>query len=223
MSWQPTGFDAFNTVDIDLLWREGKVGLRYSGSWEFSRMANDPNVTFERGFLPPPLPNSSEIPATDSTPGATDPPRTTAGDGTVPGDLLTAIQGSEYVTMASSTEKDSNLEQTIDFWMFLTEPQNNAFLVNENQARISSAVDAPLGSIWQEIATFKLPLYEYAIAWWGQGWYWDNDNFMRWRPVFIEWITGQIDEATFYERQEEEFAAGAQRYEEILQEQTDDS
>ena len=44
--------DAFNTVDIDLLWREGKVGLRYSGSWEFSRMANDPNVTFERGFLP---------------------------------------------------------------------------------------------------------------------------------------------------------------------------
>ncbi len=215
--------DAFNTVDIDLLWREGKVGLRYSGSWEFSRMANDPNVTFERGFLPPPLPNSSEIPATDTTPGATDPPRTTAGDGTVPGDLLTAIQGSEFVTMASSTEKDGNLEQTIDFWMFLTEPQNNAFLVNENQARISSAVDAPLGSIWQEIATFKLPLYEYAIAWWGQGWYWDNDNFMRWRPVFIEWITGQIDEATFYERQEEEFAAGAQRYEEILQEQTDDS
>ena len=84
-------------------------------------------------------------------------------------------------------------------------------------------MDGTLGSIWQEIATFELPLYEYAIAWWGQGWYWDNDNFMRWRPVFIEWITGQIDEATFYERQEEEFAAGAQRYEEILEEQTDDS
>ena len=38
--------DGFNTVDIDLLWREGKVGLRYSGSWEFSRMANDPNYNF---------------------------------------------------------------------------------------------------------------------------------------------------------------------------------
>ena len=183
-------------------------------------MANDPNITFERGFLPPPLPNSMDIPATDSTPGATDPPRMTAGDGTVPGDLLTAIQGSEFVTMASSTEADSNLAQTIDFWQFLTAPENNAFLVNENQARISSAVDAPLGTIWQEIATFKLPLYDYAIAWWGQGWYWDNDNFNKWRPVFIEWITGQIDEETFYVRQEEEFSAGAQRYEEILQEET---
>lgn len=211
--------DGFNTVDIDLLWREGKVGLRYSGSWEFSRLANDPNITFERGFLPPPLPNSRDIPATEEWPGATDPPRTTAGDGSVPGELLTAVQGSEFVIIASSSEADNNLAQTIDFWQFLTEPQNNAFLVNENQARISSAVDAPLGSIWQEIATFKLPLYDYAIAWWGQGWYWDNDNFMKWRPIFVEWITGQIDEETFFIRQEEEFAAGAARYEAILKEQ----
>ena len=33
-------------------------------------------------------------------------------------------------------------------------------------------------------------------------------------------MTGQIDEETFYVRQEEEFAAGATRYEEILNEQT---
>ena len=46
---------------------------------------------------------------------------------------------------------------------------------------------------------------------------------MRWRPVFVEWITGRIDEETFFQRQEEEFAAGAQRYEEILKEQSDDS
>ncbi len=164
-----------------------------------------------------------DIPATDTTPGATDPPRTTAGDGTVPGDVLKAEQGTEFVAMASSTEKDGNLDQSIDVWMFITEQQNNAFMVNENQSRISSAKDAPLGSIWSEIATFKLPLYDYTIVWWGQGWYWDRDNFMRWRPVFVEWITGQIDEETFFQRQEEEFAAGAQRYEEILKEQTDDS
>ncbi len=218
-----TWIDGFNTVDVDQLWRQGDIGLRYSGTWEFSQLANDPNVTFERGFLPPPLPNSMDIPATDTTPGATDPPRTTAGDGTVPGDVLKAEQGTEFVAMASSTEKDGNLDQSIDVWMFITEPQNNAFMVNENQSRISSAKDAPLGSIWSEIATVKLPLYDYTIVWWGQGWYWDRDNFMRWRPVFVEWITGQIDEETFFVRQEEEFAAGAQRYEEILQEQTADS
>lgn len=42
----------------------------------------------------------------------------------------------------------------------------------------------------------------------------------KWRPIFVEWITDQIDEETFYQRQEEEFAAGAERYEAILKEQT---
>ena len=210
--------EGFNTTDIDLLWREGKIGLRYAGSWEWSQMANDPNITFERGFLPPPLPNSSDMPATTSQPGAFDPPRTTAGDGSVPGELLTAIQGSEWAIMAASVEKRNNRDEAINWWQFLTAPENNAFLANENQARISSAVDAPLGSIWQEIAQFKLPLYDYAVAWWGQGWYWDNDNFNKWRPIFVEWMTGQIDEATFFKRQEEEFAAGAARYEVVLKE-----
>lgn len=140
-------------------------------------MANDPNITFERGFLPPSISNSSDIPATADWPGATDPPRTTAGDGTVPGDFINAIQRAETVIIASAVEARNNLDETINWWQFITTPENNAFMVNENQRRISSAVDAPLGSIWQEIAQFKLPLYEYAIAWWGQGWYWDNDNF----------------------------------------------
>jgi len=211
--------DGFNTTDLDLLWREGKLGLRYSGSWEWSQMANDPNITFERGFLPPPIPNSNDIVATPSQPGATDPPRTTAGDGTVPADLVTAIQGSEWVIMAASVEKRNNRAEAINWWQFLTAPDNNAFLVNENQFRIPSAKDAPLGSIWQEIAGYKLPLYDYAVAWWGQGWYWDNDNFNKWRPIFVEWMTGQIDEETFFKRQEEEFAAGADRYEAVLKEQ----
>ena len=61
--------EGFNTVDVELLWRQGKLGLRYTGTWEFSQLANAPNITFERGFLPPPLPNSMDIPATDTTPG----------------------------------------------------------------------------------------------------------------------------------------------------------
>jgi len=51
--------------------------------------------------------------------------------------------------------------------------------------------------------------------------YWDNDNFMKWRPIFVAWLTGQIDEETFFERQHEEFAAGAGRYEEIIAEQAE--
>lgn len=211
--------EGFNTTDIDLMWREGKLGLRYSGSWEWSQMANDPNITFERGFLPPPIPSSSDLPSTSTQPGAYDPPRTTAGDGTVPADLVTAIQGSEWVIMQESVEKGKNRDEAISWWQFLTTPENNAFLVNENQFRIPAAKDAPLGSIWQEIATYKLPLYDYQVAWWGEGFYWDNDNFNKWRPIFVEWITGQINEDTFFKRQEEEFAAGATRYAAVLKEE----
>jgi hypothetical protein len=213
--------DGFATTDIDLLWRQGKIGLMNAGSWDFSKIANDPNVTFERGFVPVPIPDSSDIPATATEPGAVDAPRTTAGDGTVPGDLINAIQGAETVILASSVGSRNNLAETINWWQFITTPESNSFMVNENQRRISSAVDASLGPIWQEIAMFQLPLYDYAIAWWGMGLYWDNDNFMKWRPIFVAWLTGQIDEETFYQRQHEEFAAGAARYEEIVKEQAE--
>ncbi len=213
--------EGFNTTDLDLMWREGKLGLVYSGSWDWSQQANDPNITFSRGFLPPPIPDSSDIPAEGDVPGATDPPRTTAGDGTVPGELVRAVQGSETVLMAASSQARNNRAEAILWWQFLTEPENNAFMVNENQQRISSCKDAPLGPIWQEIAQYKLPLYDYSIAWWGQGLYWDNQNFNDWRAICVSYVTGQIDWDTFLDRQQREWEEASARYEEVLKEQED--
>ena len=31
--------DGFATTDIDLLWRQGEIGLMYAGSWDFSKIA----------------------------------------------------------------------------------------------------------------------------------------------------------------------------------------
>ncbi|MHB1296175.1 MAG: ABC transporter substrate-binding protein [Anaerolineae bacterium] len=215
--------DGFNTTDHDLLWREGKLGLRYVGSWDFSNMANDPNIGFARGFLPPPIPNSSDIPAANGKPGAIDPAKMTAGDGTVPAELVKAVQGSETVAMAGSMKARGNVAETINWWQFLTEPQNNSFMTNENQQRISSCKDAPLGPIWKEIAHFKLPLYDYGVAWWGQGLYWDNENFNTWRKITLSYVLGEMDEATFYARQEQEWAEASVRYEKILEEQQEKS
>lgn len=211
--------DGFATTDLDLMWREGKIGLTYAGSWDFSRIANDPNVTFERGFIPPPLPSSQDIPSTATQPGAYDPPRTTAGDGSVPGELMNAVQGAETAIIGSAVKAHNNMAETINWWQFITAPDNNAFMVNENQNRISSAKDAALGSIWKGIASSKLPLYDYSIAWWGQGFYWDNNNFNTWRKIFMAWITGQIDRETHFARQEQEWQEASARYEAVLKEQ----
>lgn len=211
--------DGFNTTDHDLLWREGKLGLRYVGSWDFAKMANDPNITFARGFLPPPLPNASDMPPADGKPGAVDPPRMTAGDGTVPAELVKAVQGSETVAMEIAMKVRGNVAETINWWQFLTEPENNSFMTNENQQRISSCKDAPLGPIWHEIAHFKLPLYDYGVAWWGQGLYWDNENFNTWRKIAVAYVLGEMDLDTFYARQQREWEEASARYELILKEE----
>ncbi|MGQ9682422.1 MAG: ABC transporter substrate-binding protein [Anaerolineae bacterium] len=211
--------EGFATSDLDLMWREGKIGMAYCGSWEFSQIASDPNVKFERGFVPPPIPSSRDIPPLNGVPGATDAPRMTAGDGTVPGELVKAVQGAETVIIANSVQTRKNQAETLKWWQWLTEPQNNAFMVNENQDRIPSAKDAPLGPIWKEIASFKLPLYDYGIAWWGQGLYWDIENFNTWRKICMEFITGQIDEDTFYDLQQKEWEEASARYEKVLEEQ----
>jgi hypothetical protein len=211
-----TWVDGFNTTDLDQLYRQGKTALQYRATWEFSQMAYDPTIPFEQGFLPAPMPNSEDLPFDADEVGAYDPPMMTAGDGSVPGDLITAVQGPDLVILKDAVKAHGNLDETIRWWQYMTTPENNAYIVNENQNYIPSAVDASLGSIWNDIAGFKLPLYDYSIAWWGMGLYWDAQNFQNWRKLFVSWVTGQFDEATFFDRQQTEFEEGASRYEQTL-------
>ena len=125
--------------------------------------------------------------------------------------------------MAGSMKARGNVAETINWWQFLTEPQNNSFMVNENQTRISSCKDAPLAPVWNEIAHFRLPLYDYGVAWWGEGLYWDGENFGTWRKIALAFVLGEMDEATFYARQEQEWAEASARYEKILEEEKEKS
>ncbi len=208
--------DGFNTTDLDALWRQGKLGMQYRATTEFSTLATDPTITFEQGFLPAPIPDSKDLPTTSDLPGAFDPSHLTAGDGTVPGDYITAVQGPDFVVIKNSVDAHDNIDETLKWWQFMTTPDNDSFMVNENQDFIPSAKDGKLGSVWQDIAGFKLPIFDYSIAWWGMGLYWDVQDFENFRKVFVSWVTGQIDEATFFDREQQEFADGAARYEASL-------
>jgi hypothetical protein len=207
-----TWVDGFNTTDLDLLWRQGELPIQYRATWDWSNLANDPTIEFEQGFLPSPMPTSADMPATGATPGAFDPLRQTAGDGSVPGDEIRAIQGPDWVVIKSSVDARNNLEQTINWWQFLTTPENNAFVVNENQQFIPSAKDAQIGPLWQEVANIQLPIYEYTIAWWGMGLFWDAAHFQSWRRIFVAWVTDQITEEEFYSRQVQDSDEAAERY-----------
>jgi hypothetical protein len=197
--------DGWATADLDTMWRDGMIGLRTTGGWEFSAQKNDPLIKFERGMFPMPYVTSKDVE------GATDPTEFTPGDGKVPADLVTAINGPDTAIMKIS-QKRGTTEAAVSWLMWITEPKNNSFLVNENEERIPAVIDAKLGPLYTEIANFKVPKWKYQIAWWGEGLYWDNTHFNEYRKIFVAWMTGQMDDGTFFKRQEEECKAGSDRY-----------
>jgi ABC-type glycerol-3-phosphate transport system substrate-binding protein len=204
--------DGWATSDLDVLWREGRIGLRTTGAWEFADQRNDPFIEFERGLLPPPYVTGKDVP------GGTEPPEFTPGDGKVPADLVTAINGPDTAIMRESVRDHGTQEEAVRWLQWITEPENNAFLVNENEDRIPAAKDAKLGPLFTEIASYKVPKWKYQIAWWGEGLYFDNTHFNELRKIFVAWVTGQMDDETFFDRQQRETAAAADRYEASLKE-----
>lgn len=197
--------DSWVSADIDALWRNGEVGIRTTGAWEFSAQKNDPRMTFERGFLPPPYVTNADVE------GGGEPPAFTAGDGKVPADALAAVGGANWV-ISKETANRGTTDMAVKYMQWFTEPENCAFVVNENEQQVPAVIGAPLGPLYTEIASIKIPQLTYSIAWYGEGLYFDTTHFNNIRSIFVAWATGQIDDATFFQRQEEETAAGADRY-----------
>jgi hypothetical protein len=201
--------DGWATSDLDAQWRDGKIGYRTTGAWEFQAQKSDPLMKFERGLQPMPYVTSKDVP------GGGDPTEFTKGDGTVPGDLVTAINGPDTCIM-KVVQKRNTTDAAVKWLQWLTTPENDAFLVNENQGGIPTSPDAKLGPLFTDIASFKVPKWPYQIAWWGEGLYWDNTQFNELRKIFVGWMTGQMDDATFFQRQEAEAQAGSKRYEDAI-------
>jgi maltose-binding protein MalE len=201
-----TWISGWQNTDLEALWRKGKVGMRTTAAWEFTNQYNDPNITFKRKMVPAPYVTSKDIP------GAVDPTRFTPGDGKVPAELVTAINGGDTCIIKSATKHHNNLKETVMWLQWLTAPENNAFLENENATFIPTSPDAPLASLWHQVASFRVPVHKYEIAWWGEGLFFDATEFDNVRKVFVSWITGQVDDQTFFKLEQQETLAGIARY-----------
>jgi len=209
--------DGFTTIDLESMFKKGdNLFIQYNGAWGFSTYANDPAIDFDIGFLPAFIPLPEDIPPLNGQPGAFAPKEMTKGDGKVPGDYVYAIQGADNVIIKEMVEQHDNEAEAIKFLQFLTTPENSAFIINENQSHIPAAKDAEIGSIFQDIAQFKVPVYEYSISWWGMGLYWDAASFIEWRKIFVAYMQGLIDWDTFIEQMDKEYKEGSDRYAETL-------
>ena len=204
--------EGWSTSDTNQAFREGKIAMQYQNMPAFAGLFNDPNITFDIGFVPAPPVTAQDFE------GANDPPEWTKGDGRVPGEQMTAINGADTSIVKDSVDAHGNFEETLSFLQWITTPENEAFIVNENQEYIPCAKDAQSGPLFRELASYRLPLWEYSIAWWGEGLFFDATQFNNYRKVLEAWFTGQIDEETCFARQQQEWEEGAARYEASLEE-----
>jgi len=201
--------DGWTSADLEVMWRQGQIGMRQTGGWEVTAQYSDPEIKFERILVPPPPVTSADIPE------GNDPQSWTPGDGTLWDGALTLINGPDTAVMKITEERNTVLD-AIHWLQWITEPENCAFLVNENEALVPAVKDAAIGPLWGELLRYQMPLYNYTIAYWGECLYFDATHYNEIRKLFVSWATGQMDDDTFFRRQHEETAAGADRYEESL-------
>ncbi len=204
--------DGWASADVESLWRNGEVGMRQSGAWEVTAQMSDPEIKFPRKLIP-----QASVTAADLE-FANDPPEWTKGDGQIPEGNLVMINGPDQ-GIAAATKERGTTEYAIQWLQWVTTPENDAFIVNENQNLVPTVLTAPLGPIWTELLSYPMPKYEYAIAWWAEGLQFDNTTFNEVRKLFVAWATDQMDDETFFRRQQEEMMAGANRYEEAVKAQ----
>jgi len=204
--------DGWASADVESLWRKGEVGMRQSGAWEVTAQMSDPEIKFERKLIPQASVTSKDLEF------ANDPPEWTKGDGQIPEGNLVMINGPDQ-GIAAATKERGTTDWAVKWLQWVTTPENDAFIVNENQNLVPTVLTAPLGQIWTELLSYPMPKYEYAIAWWAEGLQFDNTLFNETRKLFVAWATDQMDDETFFKRQQDEMVAGANRYEEAVKAQ----
>jgi ABC-type glycerol-3-phosphate transport system substrate-binding protein len=198
--------EGFSTSDMGAMFKQGELFLQYQGSWDFARFQNDPAIDFEVGFLP------AFFPTPDDVPGAHAAMEMTPGGGEIPMEYIVASEGAGHVILKDSVEARGNLEEVLLWWQFLTTPENAGFLVNENQAGIPAVIGAPLGSLWQDIANFQLPMYEYSFTWEGMGLMWDMAYRTQWFELLVANTLGIISYDEMIDQWEDEWDDGADRF-----------
>ena len=131
--------------------------------------------------------------------------------------MITAVNGPDTAIMKVTQERGT-LEASVKWLQWITEPENNSFLINESEAGVPTSPEGTLGPLWKELATFKKEKYTYVISWWGEVLYQDAALYNEVRKLFVAWMTGQLTDEEFFERQYLETMAACDRYDAALKE-----
>jgi hypothetical protein len=186
--WVP----GWQTSDVEALWTQGKLAERafYIGDLfgEYSNPARHFNMV--TGF--PPIPTKK----TD--------PRVMTPYGSIPtGPVQRQAHGSPYTAWsidAAAVKRDSNLAAAIKWLQYITAPQQDQYVVNENPQEIPATIGATMAPLFVGLNGTPIPdwrqlgdTYPFGLA---------TDATPNLEKELAVWTSGKEDDKTFFTHME---------------------
>lgn len=190
----------WNAADIPAAWNAGKVAQKYGGFWEIFAERSNTQRKFDWGFLP-------TLPVTKETsPLVTWTPKL-APTGKA---RLEGIDGSlhMYAIIESSVKRNSNTDAAVQWMKFITTPEANEFIVNENPDSIPAVRGANPDPLWNQLADLAVPdfgptLYPFAI---------DQEQQTNLQREIVIWSLGQKTNRAFFDTVQKDMVRAADKF-----------
>jgi raffinose/stachyose/melibiose transport system substrate-binding protein len=177
----------WNATDIEAAWTAGKMAERYGGFWEIPTEKSNTGLKYQFGFFAP-------VPVTTATSPLVTAPVQWEPTGVARLAHTTYANGFGIVT--NSVKRDNN-QAAVDKWLqFITTPQANEFLINENVVGVPVVVGAHPAPLYNSLNDLPVPAYKYITGVYPYQTY--TEEFTAVAKESVIWLLGQEDDATFF-------------------------
>ena len=191
----------WNAADVQAAWSQGKVAQKYGGFWELYSERSNTQRKFDFGFFP-------TLPVTSATSKLVTWTPKLAPTGEARLDGVDGPQGS-FAVVKPSVEKNGTSAEAVKFLKFLTTPDANEYLVNENPDAIPAIKGAQPDPLWGQLANLPAADYsESAIYPYGL----DGEQQANLQRETVLWGLGQKNDSAFFAAVQKDLMRAAQKY-----------
>jgi hypothetical protein len=176
----------WNAADIEAAWTQGKVAERYGGFWEIPTEKSNTGIKFQWGFFAP-------VPVTTATSPLADGKYTMVPTGAA-ARLAKAPYSDGFGVVGNSVAKDNNLAAAVKWLQFITAPQADEFIVNENVTGVPAVQGAHMAPSYNLLNNTPVPYYQAQIY----PYQMHNAEYLATIHESVIWLLNQESDASFF-------------------------
>jgi len=176
----------WNSADIQAAWTQGKLAERYAGFWEIPTQKSNTAIKYKWGFFAP-------VPVTSATSPLADGKYTWVPTGEA-ARIAKAGYSDGFGVVANSVKKDNNLAAVVKWLQFITAPQADEFIVDENVTGVPVVTGAHMAPSYNVLNSAPVPYYQAEIF----PYQMYNAEFAAVTHESVIWLLDQENDTTFF-------------------------